>query len=101
MRNEVQVIMFSLSADGVNPLDILAINAASAAIMISDIPWGGPVAAVRVGRVPMSGFKYSGGAVTIDQDTRYPWDGAVKMTVKPQRSRRPWRHACRWASAAS
>ena len=51
MRNEVQVMMFSLSADGVNPLDILAINAASAAIMISDIPWGGPVAAVRVGRV--------------------------------------------------
>ncbi|MGB8981983.1 MAG: polyribonucleotide nucleotidyltransferase [Anaerolineales bacterium] len=51
MRNEVQVIMFSLSANGVNPLDIFAINAASAAIMISDIPWGGPVAAVRVGRV--------------------------------------------------
>ncbi len=51
MRNEVQVIMFSLSADGVNPLDIFAINAASAAIMISDIPWDGPVGAVRVGRV--------------------------------------------------
>ncbi|HEU0294025.1 MAG TPA: polyribonucleotide nucleotidyltransferase [Anaerolineales bacterium] len=51
MRNEVQVIMFSLSSDGVNPLDILAINAASAAIMISDIPWGGPVGAVRVGRL--------------------------------------------------
>jgi hypothetical protein len=29
-----------------------------------------------------------GGAVTIDQDTRYPWDGAVKMTIRPQRSRR-------------
>ncbi len=51
MRNEVQVIMFSLSADGENPLDILAINAASAALMISDIPWNGPVGAVRVGRV--------------------------------------------------
>ena len=51
MRNEVQVIMYSLSADADNPLDILAINAASAAIMISDIPWDGPVAAVRVGRV--------------------------------------------------
>jgi len=51
MRNEVQIIMFSLSADGINPLDVLAINAASAAVMISDIPWGGPVAAVRVGRV--------------------------------------------------
>ena len=51
MRNEVQVIMFSLSSDGMNPLDVLAINAASAAIMISDIPWNGPVGAVRVGRV--------------------------------------------------
>ncbi len=51
MRNEVQVIMYTFSSDGINPLDILAINAASAAIMISDIPWGGPVAAVRVGRV--------------------------------------------------
>ena len=51
MRNEVQVIMFTLSSDGENPLDILAINAASAAIMISDIPWNGPVGAVRVGRV--------------------------------------------------
>ncbi|GAP05826.1 MAG TPA: polyribonucleotide nucleotidyltransferase [Anaerolinea thermolimosa] len=51
MRNEVQVIMFSLSADQENPLDILCINAASAALMISDIPWGGPVGGVRVARV--------------------------------------------------
>jgi polyribonucleotide nucleotidyltransferase len=51
MRNEVQVILFTLSADPENQLDILAINAASAALMVSDIPWGGPVGAVRVGRV--------------------------------------------------
>ncbi len=51
IRNDVQVIMFSLSADPENPLDILAVNAASAALMISDIPWAGPVGAVRVGRV--------------------------------------------------
>jgi polyribonucleotide nucleotidyltransferase len=51
IRNEVQVIMFSLSADLENPLDVLAINAASCAVMISDIPWGGPVGAVRVGRI--------------------------------------------------
>ncbi len=51
MRNDVQVILYSLSADGENPLDILAINAASAAVMISDIPWGGPVGAVRIGRI--------------------------------------------------
>ncbi len=51
MRNEVQVIMFSLSADTENALDILAINAASCALMISDIPWGGPIGAVRIGRI--------------------------------------------------
>ncbi len=51
MRNEVQVIMYSLSADGENPIDMLGITAASAALMISDIPWDGPVAAVRVGRL--------------------------------------------------
>jgi polyribonucleotide nucleotidyltransferase len=51
LRNEVQVVMFSLSADLENPLDVLAINAASCALMISDIPWGGPVGAVRVGRL--------------------------------------------------
>jgi len=51
MRNEVQVIIYSHSSDGVTPLDILAINAASASLIISDIPWGGPIAAVRVGRI--------------------------------------------------
>jgi polyribonucleotide nucleotidyltransferase len=51
MRNEVQVVLMSLSADNENPLDMLAINAASAALMISDIPFGGPVGAVRVGFV--------------------------------------------------
>ena len=51
IRNEVQVILFSMSADNDNPLDILAINAASAALMISDIPWGGPVGAVRIGLI--------------------------------------------------
>jgi len=51
MRNEVQIIMFSISSDGINPLDILAINAASAAVTISDTPWNGPVGAVRVGHI--------------------------------------------------
>jgi polyribonucleotide nucleotidyltransferase len=51
LRNEVQIIMFSLSVDTENPIDILCVNAASAALMISDIPWGGPVGAVRIGRI--------------------------------------------------
>jgi len=51
LRNDVQVILYSFSADSENPIDILAVNAASAALMISDIPWGGPVGAVRIGRI--------------------------------------------------
>ncbi len=51
LRNDVQVTMYSISVDGENPIDVLAINAASAAMMISDAPWGGPVGAVRVGRI--------------------------------------------------
>ena len=49
--NEVQVICTTLSADLVTPYDILAINAASAALMISPLPFMGPVGAVRVGLV--------------------------------------------------
>ena len=51
MRNSVQIIMVSFSSDGENPLDILAVNAASAALMISNIPWNGPIGAVRIGRI--------------------------------------------------
>ena len=51
MRNDVQVILYSFSADIENPIDILAVNAASTALMISDITWGGPVGAVRVARI--------------------------------------------------
>jgi polyribonucleotide nucleotidyltransferase len=45
---ELQVVPTTISADGVNPPDILGINAASAAVHISDIPFAGPIAAVRV-----------------------------------------------------
>ncbi len=51
MRNEVQVIVTTLSSDSVHHLDIMALNAASAALTISDIPWNGPVGAVRVGYI--------------------------------------------------
>ena len=50
MRNDVQVICTVLSYDGENDPDILAVIAASAALSISNIPWAGPVAAVRVGK---------------------------------------------------
>ena len=55
-RNDVQVIITSLSVDQVHQPDILAINGASAALVISDIPFGvapydGPIGAVRVGLI--------------------------------------------------
>ena len=49
--NEVQVQTVLLSADGENDPDILSIIGASAALMVSDIPWAGPLGAVRVGRI--------------------------------------------------
>ncbi len=49
--NEVQVQTVLLSADGENDPDILSIIGASAALMVSDIPWAGPLGAVRVARV--------------------------------------------------
>ena len=48
---DTQIITTLLSADGENDPDILSINGASAALMVSDIPFGGPVGAVRVGRI--------------------------------------------------
>ena len=50
-RNDVQVNNMVLSADGENETDILSVNAASAALHISDIPFMGPVGCVRVGRI--------------------------------------------------
>ena len=47
-RNEVHVVGTIFGADQVNPHDVLAINAASAALMISGIPFEGPIGAVRV-----------------------------------------------------
>ncbi|MBU1160101.1 polyribonucleotide nucleotidyltransferase, partial [Patescibacteria group bacterium] len=51
MRNEVQVVVLTLSVDNKNDPDIPAIIAASLALGISDIPWLGPIGAVRVGYI--------------------------------------------------
>lgn len=51
MRNEVQIITTTLSSDNIHYLDIMSVNAASAALHISDIPWNGPIGAVRVGYI--------------------------------------------------
>ena len=49
-NNEVQIVSTLLAADGKHEADVLSILGASAALMVSDIPWNGPVGAVRVGR---------------------------------------------------
>ena len=49
--NECQVYGLLLSADGENEPDVLSILGASAALMVSDIPWAGPLGAVRVARI--------------------------------------------------
>lgn len=49
--NEVQIIGQLMSADQINESDILMVNGASAALAISDIPWAGPIACVRVAEI--------------------------------------------------
>ncbi len=51
LRNDIQVILYSYSTDGITPMDILAVNTASAALTISDVPWAGPIGAVRIGLI--------------------------------------------------
>src|SRR5881398_3715187 len=48
---DTQIISMLLSADGENDPDILSMNGASAALSVSDIPFAGPIGAVRIGRV--------------------------------------------------
>ena len=47
-RNETQVVVTVVGVDGENPYDVLAINGASAALMVSGIPFEGPIGAVRI-----------------------------------------------------
>lgn len=50
-RCEVQVMVSALAADKVNDPDVHGITGASMALLLSDIPWAGPVAGVRIGRI--------------------------------------------------
>ncbi|EOY02463.1 Polyribonucleotide nucleotidyltransferase, putative isoform 1 [Theobroma cacao] len=49
--HEIQVMASVLSSDGKQDPDVMAANATSAALMLSDIPWGGPIGVVRIGRI--------------------------------------------------
>ncbi len=61
IRNEIQVIATVLSFDGINDPDIPALFGTSLALMISDIPFNGPIAGIRIGRVSAEGGSASGG----------------------------------------
>ena len=72
-RNEVQVISTVLSADQENEPDILSIIGASAALTLSDIPWSGPVGAVRVGEID--------GELVINPTSRQLLDSRLDLVV--------------------
>ncbi|MEN8252319.1 MAG: polyribonucleotide nucleotidyltransferase [Patescibacteria group bacterium] len=73
MRNEVQVVITVQSIDGENDPDIVSIIAASAALSISDVPWNGSVAAVRVGMV--------GGEVVLNPTQEQTEESTMNLTL--------------------
>ena len=80
-RNEVQVICTVLSADMVTPHDILCINGASAALMLSPLPFFGPVGAVRIGRID--------GELVVNPTLQQNWDGDVARPDRRRHEGRP------------
>lgn len=62
MRHDVHVVATVLSVDQKNPANILGINGASLALAISDIPWNGPIGAVRIGCI--------GGKLVVNPDEK-------------------------------
>src|SRR5215469_5047782 len=76
-RCETQVIATVLSHDRENDPDMISIVGASAALSLSDIPWSGPVAAVRIGRV--------GGSLVINPTTTQLADSDLNLIVAASR----------------
>jgi polyribonucleotide nucleotidyltransferase len=76
-RCETQVIATVLSHDRENDPDMVSILGASAALSLSDIPWNGPIAAVRVGRV--------GGSLVINPTTTQLADSDLNLIVAASR----------------
>ena len=73
MRNDVQIVNTVLAMDQVYPPNILGINAASAALSISGIPWGGPVGAVRIGLI--------GGNLVVNPTEKQMMDSMLNLVV--------------------
>lgn len=73
IRHAVQVIVTVISVDDNDPT-ILAINAASLALLVSDIPWAGPIGAVRIGKYDSEEFKINPPQSLRQDDSQYKFD---------------------------
>src|SRR3989338_2710250 len=83
MRNEVQVVLTVLAIDDQNDPDIAALTAASLALSLSDIPWQGPVAGVRVVRPPAGGD----GALVINPTVEQRTGAELDLVISGTRDR--------------
>jgi polyribonucleotide nucleotidyltransferase len=77
IRNEIQVVITVLALDEEDP-DVVAVNAASLALATSNIPWGGPVAAVRIGK-----GRSSADPVAEPVDVRGSAEGPTSFIINP------------------
>jgi polyribonucleotide nucleotidyltransferase len=76
MRHAVQVIVTVISVDDNDPV-IMAVNAASLAIAVSNIPWGGPVGAVRIGKYDNEDLKINVSSKLREEGSKYKFDLTV------------------------
>ncbi len=76
IRHAVQVITTVISLDD-NDSTILAINAASLALLVSDIPWNGPIGAVRIGKYDSDAFLINPPQSLRGEDSEYKFDLTV------------------------
>lgn len=78
MRNDVHVVATVMSVDQKNPAKLLGINGASMALAISDIPWDGPIGAVRIGCID--------GKLVVDPDEPDMEKSTLDLTVAGHRN---------------
>jgi polyribonucleotide nucleotidyltransferase len=77
MRHAVQVIVTVLSVDDNDPT-ILAVNAASLALLVSNIPWNGPVGCVRIGKYDSEDLKINPAqSLRVNAETQYKFDMTI------------------------
>ena len=76
IRHAVQVIVTVISVDDNDPT-IMAVNAASLALAVSNIPWNGPIGCVRIGKYDSEDLKVNASAKLREDDSKYKFDLTV------------------------